>query len=128
MLEIEGSNARADIVVRVVDIFITLNVGYRVKMSKKKGIDFNNLTIIDAKEVPAKARKRTPYHKLLSSIGKGKALVITSEEANLDTIRAGIRRLQKRGEFKHITVTQRTKRDGKRILYIINPNEPVLIV
>lgn len=91
--------------------------------SKRKGIDLKSLKIIDASEVPATPRRYTPYREMLKRIRKGKALVISSDEINIDTARAGIRRLQKKGEFTRLIVTQRKRVGGKRILYVINPSD-----
>jgi len=90
---------------------------------KRSGIDFENLTVIDESEVPAKPKRYTPYRKLLKRIRKGKALVLSEEQISIDTARAAIRRLQKKGEFMNLTVTQRKNEDGIRILYVINPSE-----
>jgi len=93
-------------------------------MSKKrKGINLKNLTIIDASDVPAQPKRYTPYRELLKKIRKGKALVISDEEMNIDSARGGIRRLQKKGEFTKLTMTQRKGEDGIRRLYVINPSE-----
>ena len=92
-------------------------------MTEKKGIDLEHLTFIDATQVPAKARRYTPYRELLKRIKKGKAVVLSEEEVNIDTARAGVRRLQEKGEFKKITMVQRMRPDGKKVLYIVNPSE-----
>lgn len=92
-------------------------------MTEKKGIDFEHLTFIDEGQVPAKAKRYTPYRELLKRIKKGRALVISEDQANIETTRAGVRRLQEKGEFKRIQLVQRTETDGKRVLYIINPSE-----
>lgn len=91
-------------------------------MSKRKRIDLKNLTIIDESEVPDKPKRYTPYRELLKRMGKGKALVLTVDDVNLITARAAIRRLQRKGEFKQMVVTQRTVGDKKK-LYIINPSD-----
>lgn len=93
---------------------------------KRKGIDIKSLTIIDASEVPAQPKRYTPYREMLKKIRKGKALVISDEEINIDTARAGIRRLQRKGEFTKLKMTQRKAEDGIRRLYIINPSEEEL--
>lgn len=93
------------------------------EMVKRKGIDPKSLAIIDESEVPVKTIRYTPYRAILKRIRKGKAAVISDEEANIDTVRAGIRRLQRRGEFKRIVMAQRKREDGTRELYIINPSE-----
>jgi hypothetical protein len=92
-------------------------------MSERKGLDLNKLTIIDASEVPTKAKRHTQYRDLLKQLRKGKALVISDNEANIDTIRAGIRRQQEHGDFKRIVLAQRTNEQGVRVLYVINPSE-----
>jgi hypothetical protein len=92
-------------------------------MSKRKGIDLEKLKIIDESEVPAKPVRYTPYREILKRIRKGKALVISDEEMNIDTVRAGIRRIQRRGEFKRIIMAQRKREDGVRVLYVVNPSE-----
>ena len=92
-------------------------------MTEKKGIDLEHLTFIDATQVPAKAKRYTPYRELLKRIKKGKAVVISEEQMNIDTARAGVRRLQEKGEFKKMTMVQRRQPDGKRVLYIVNPSE-----
>jgi len=88
---------------------------------ERKGIDIKNLTIIDASEVPAQPKRYTPYRQMLKKVRKGKALVISDEEINIDAARAGIRRLQKKGEFTKLKMTQRKAEDGIRRLYVINP-------
>jgi hypothetical protein len=90
-------------------------------VNEKKGLNLENLTYIDASQVPARAKRYTPYRELLKRVRKGKAVVISEDEANIDTTRAGVRRLQQKGEFKKIELIQRTKPDGKRVLYIVNP-------
>ena len=60
---------------------------------------------------------------ILKRIRKGKALVLSDDEVNIDTARASIRRLQKQGEFKKLIVTQRKFESGVRRLYVINPSE-----
>ena len=93
-------------------------------MSKKrKGLDLENLTIIDAEQVPAKPKRYTPYRDVLRRIRKGKALVLSEEEVSIETARAAIRRLQKKGEFTKLTVTQRKSANGTRKLYVVNPSE-----
>jgi len=93
-------------------------------MTKKRGeIDIENLTIIDESEVPARPKRYTPYRVMLKRIRKGKALVVSDEEVGIDTARASIRRLQKKGEFTNLVVTQMKGEDGIRRLYIINPSE-----
>jgi hypothetical protein len=92
-------------------------------VSQAKSLDLDKLRIINAQEVPARATRATPYHELLKRISKGKAVVITEKEANIHTIGAGIRRQQKRGEFKRIILTQRRGEDGVMVLYIINPSD-----
>jgi hypothetical protein len=94
-----------------------------IKMKARKGLDLKHLTIIDATEVPAKPKRYTPYREMLKRIRKGKALVISDEELNVDTVRAGIKRLQRKGEFKQLIITQRKREDGVRVLYIVNPSE-----
>jgi len=91
-------------------------------MSQKKSIDLENLKFIDANEVPAKVRY-TPYRELLRRIRKGKALVLSEKDVNLNTARAGIQRLQKKGEFKKITTMQRRLESGEMVLYVVNPGE-----
>ena len=93
-------------------------------MSKKRrGIDTKNLTIIEESEVPAKPKRYTPYREIFRRIRKGKALVLSDEEVNIETARAAIRRMQKQGEFKKLIITQRKGEDGIRKLYVINPSE-----
>ena len=90
---------------------------------KRKGIDLKHLTIIEESEVPAKLVRYTPYREMLRRIRKGKALVLSDEEINVGTLRAGIKRLQKKGEFKRIIVRQMRGSDGIKRLYVINPSE-----
>jgi len=90
---------------------------------KRRGLDLKRLTIIEEIEVPAKPIRYTPYREMLKRIRKGKALVISDEEMNTNTVRAGIRRLQKRGEFKRIVLRQMKDKDGVLRLYVINPAE-----
>lgn len=92
-------------------------------MRKRKGLDIKDLKIIDEDEVPAKPKRYTPYREIFRRIQKGKALVISDEEIGVDTARAAIRRLQKKGEFAKLIVTQRKGEDGIKRLYIINPSE-----
>jgi hypothetical protein len=89
-------------------------------MSEKKGIDLENLKFIDASEVPAKVRY-TPYRELLKRIHKGKALVLSSKEVNINTVRAGIQRVQRHGDFKRIVTMQRRLESGEEVLYVVNP-------
>jgi hypothetical protein len=89
-------------------------------MSQKKGIDLENLKFIDANEVPTKVRY-TPYRELLKRIRKGKALVLSETDVNINTARAGIKRLQKHGEFKRIIAMQRRLENGEQVLYVVNP-------
>lgn len=91
-------------------------------MSQKKGLDLENLKFVDASEVPSKVRY-TPYRELLKRIRKGKALVISEKDVNINTARAGIQRLQKKGEFKRIITVQRRMVSGERVLYVVNPSE-----
>jgi len=92
-------------------------------MSTNKGLNPENLKLIDASEVPTKTRRYTPYREILKRIKKGKALVVTDDEANVDTVRAGIRRLQEHGEFTRVIITQRKNEHGVRMLYVINPSD-----
>jgi hypothetical protein len=88
----------------------------------RKGIDIKNLTIIDESAVPAKPVRYTPYREMLKRIRKGKALVLSEQEVNIETARAGIKRLQEKGEFKNFEIRQMKLADGSRRLYIINPS------
>lgn len=94
-----------------------------IDLTEKKGIDLEHLTIIDESEVPAKQARYTPYRELLKRIKKGRALVLSENEVNIHTVRAGILRLRKRGEFKRIMIRQRRDTDGIRKLYVINPSD-----
>jgi hypothetical protein len=89
-------------------------------MSERKGINLENLKFVDASEVPAKVRY-TPYRELLKRIRKGKALILSEKDVNINTARAGIKRLQKKGEFKRITMVQRRMVSGEQVLYVVNP-------
>ena len=89
---------------------------------KRKGLDFDNLNIISADEVPPKSRVHTPYRELLKRIGKGQALILTEAEVSLETASAAVRRLQRRGEFRDFKVTRRTI-NGEKKLYIIHENK-----
>lgn len=89
-------------------------------MSEKKGVDLENLKFIDASEVPTKVRY-TPYREMLKRVRKGKALVLSEKNVNINTVRAGIHRLQKKGEFKKITTVQRRLENGEMVLYVVNP-------
>jgi hypothetical protein len=89
-------------------------------MSEKKAIDLENLKFIEASEVPAKVRY-TPYRELLKRIRKGKALVLTEKDVNINTARAGIKRVQSHGEFKRIIIQQRRLANGEQVLYVVNP-------
>jgi hypothetical protein len=91
-------------------------------MSEKKGIDLNNLKFVDASEVPAKVRY-TPYREMLKRIKKGKALILTDKEANLRSVRAGVIRMQHRGEFKKLRTTERLLENGEHVLYIVYPSD-----
>lgn len=91
-------------------------------MSEKKGIDLENLKFVDASEVPTKVRY-TPYRELLKRIRKGKALVLSEKDVNINTARAGIKRLQKHGEFKRIMTQQRRLANGEQVLYVVNPSD-----
>jgi len=91
-------------------------------MSEKKGIDLENLKFVDASEVPVKVRY-TPYRELLKRIRKGKALVLSEKDVNINTARAGIKRVQSHGEFKRIITVQRRLVSGEQVLYIVNPSD-----
>lgn len=91
-------------------------------MPRRTRLDLKHLTIIEETEVPKPVRY-TPYRALLKRIRKGKALVLLNEEVNINTARAGIRRLQKNGEFKRIVMRQMKGKDGIMRLYVINPSE-----
>lgn len=92
-------------------------------MITQKKIDLKHLTIIEESEVPAKPIRYTPYREMLKRIRKGKALVLSEEEVNVSTIRAGIKRLQKKGEFKRIIMRSMKDKDGIIRIYVINPSE-----
>jgi hypothetical protein len=92
-------------------------------LTEKKGLDTEHLTFVDATEIPAKARRYTPYREILKRIRKGKALVVTEKDANINTVRAGIKRLQRKGEFKKIRMMQRKQEDGMQMLYVVNPSD-----
>jgi hypothetical protein len=92
-------------------------------MTKLQELNLDKLEIIDEQDVQAKVRKATPYRELLKRIHKGKAMVITENDANVRTIAAGVRRIQKRGEFKRYRLAERHREDGVHILYIINPSD-----
>jgi len=94
-----------------------------MKMTQRKELDLTHLTIIEEGDVPAKAVRYTPYRALLKRIRRGKALVLSDAEVNTNTIRAGIKRLQKKGEFQKIIMRQMTGKDGIKKLYVINPSE-----
>jgi hypothetical protein len=89
-------------------------------MSKKhKGLELNQLKIIEISDIPDMSRP-TPYRELAEKVPIGKAIVVTDEEINIDSVRTGIQRLQKNGEFKDIVMKQRTV-DGLRHLFIMKP-------
>jgi hypothetical protein len=90
-------------------------------MSKRKGLDLENLKFIDATEVPAKVRY-TPYRDILRRIRKGKALVVSDKDMDINTMRAGVQRLKNKGEFKWIILVQRTMDNGEQVLYVVNPS------
>jgi hypothetical protein len=90
---------------------------------KRRGLDPKNLKIIEEEEVPAKPQRYTPYREVLGRIRKGKALVISDEEISVDTARAAIRRLQRKGEFKKLVLSQVKGQDGIKKLYVVNPSE-----
>jgi len=92
-------------------------------MKKRKGVDLNNLTIIDESKFPEKRVRYTPYREILQSIPKGKAVVISDEEISVDTLRAGVRRLQKKGEFTKILIRSTKGVDGIKRVYLLNPSE-----
>ncbi len=92
-------------------------------MKGKKLLDPKHLMIIDESEVPAKPKRYTPYREILKRIRRGKALVISEEEARIDTVRGGIKRLQKRGEFTQLILSQMKGEDGIKRLYVVNPSE-----
>ena len=93
-------------------------------MTNGNRIDLDNFPIIEASDVPKTSARNTPYREMLKRIKKGKAMVIDPKATNLriTTVRAAIRRLQKKGEFKQLEISQRTM-NGKQILYIINPSD-----
>lgn len=87
-----------------------------------KKLEFKNLTLIDAANVPEVTARSSPYREVLLNIPEGKAVIITDDIGNIDTIRAGIKRLLRKPEFKHFEIKQLRESDGSRKLYIINPN------
>lgn len=88
----------------------------------KEKLDLEHLTIIDENDVPVKLQRYTPYREMLKRVRKGKALVISDEQANIDNFRASVLRLQRRGEFTKLVMRQQKGTDGIRRLYIINPS------
>jgi len=89
----------------------------------KEKLDLEHLTIIDESAVPGKPVRYTPYREILKRVKRGKALVISDEQFNIDNFRTGVRRLQKRGEFTKLVMRQQKGTDGIRRLYVINPSE-----
>ena len=92
-------------------------------MTAKKKLGLSKLTFIEESEVPVKPVRYTPYRDIMRKIKKGKALVVSEEEVNIDTFRAGVLRLKKKGEFKNYFVRAQKGTDGIRRLYIVNPSE-----
>jgi hypothetical protein len=92
-------------------------------MSTKKKLTEIKLTFIEESEVPVKPIRFTPYRDILRKIKKGKALVVSDNEINIDTFRAGVLRLQKKGEFTKYCMRGPQGIDGKRTLYVVNPTE-----
>jgi hypothetical protein len=91
----------------------------KIQSAKRKGLDFENLNIIPASEIPPKSKVHTPYQELLRQIGKGQALILSENEVSIATASAAVRRMRKQNEFKKFTVTQRTI-NGEKKLFIIN--------
>lgn len=91
-------------------------------MTKKSALDIANLTVVPEEVVP-EATRYTPYREILGSIKKGYAVVLSSEDVNLESVRGGIRRLQRRGEFKNIVMRPTNEPNGIKKLYILNPSE-----
>lgn len=91
--------------------------------NQKTAVDLDNLKLINEHEVPAKPKRYTPYREMLERIQKGKALVVSDDEVNVDTVRAAVRRLQAKGEYKRYELRQLKSVDGVTRLYIINPAE-----
>ncbi len=92
-------------------------------MTKKSALDITNLTVVSEEVVPEAITRHTPYRDILNSIKKGTAVVFSSEDVNLDSARGGIRRLQRRGEFKHIVLRTAVEPNGVKKLYVLNPSD-----
>ncbi len=91
-------------------------------MTKKSALDINNLIVVTEEQVPETTRY-TPYREILNSIKKGTAVVLSSEDVNIESVRGGIRRLQRKGEFKHIILRPANEANGVKKLYILNPSD-----
>lgn len=91
-------------------------------MTKKSALDITNLTVVPENVVP-EATRYTPYREILGSIKKGTAVVLSSEDVNLESAKSSVRRLQRKGEFNHIVLRQANEPNGIKKLYILNPSE-----
>ena len=91
-----------------------------IVMVQRKGLDWDNLEIIDEEEVPSSTIRKTKYAKLFNMIERGKTLVLTDDQVSLTTARATLRNFHKKGRFKNLVATQRTI-NGVTKLYITNP-------
>ncbi len=96
-------------------------------MAKKTALDVTKLklTVVSEDAVPAATPRQAPYREILKGIKKGTALMFSSEDVNLDSMRGGVRRLQRRGEFKHIIMRTAIETNGVKKLYLWNPSDKV---
>ena len=89
-----------------------------------KKVDPEDLKFIEENDIPVKTiRTATPWVKIFSSIPKGKALVFHPDEIGSDTVRSALKRLQKKGKFKHLHMTARKIGDRKYMSYVVNPSK-----
>ena len=89
-----------------------------------KKIDPNNLRFIDPEDIPVKTTlTATPWEKIFSSIPKGKVLTFHPDEVSADTVRTALKRMQRKGKFRHLKMTTRKVAKRKYKSYVINPSE-----
>jgi len=87
-------------------------------MVRRFKVDVSNLTLIPLSKVPESV-VYTPWPDLFGKVPPGQALVLKEDELNPDTVRASLKRLQKRKQFMNFEVRVRGPRP-KRTTYILN--------
>ena len=85
------------------------------------------MRLINEKAIPGRIKKKSAeWLKMFLKIPKGKAWVVTEEEAGVraTSIKAMVNRLKRIGELpSSYKAIQRTRRNGKVTVYVINSAE-----